>query len=317
MPNFFYRLVRFFKYSKFTLNPKTLFLLSRFPCVTTSTVDIKGFGAPFLKGTKIDLSLKKHLFLLEGISLVAELTLHANAKFFLSKDSRVVVNICKTQFFLHSWQELFILHEIYISGCYNFLPTSSYHLVDVGFNVGIASLFFASRSECISIDAFEPFEKTIRAGKENLLLNKCLSKKISLFNFGLSDSDKTIKVPYCEVFKGSVGTKGLEPYVKQHDLDNSITLESISLRNAFNVFQKIYKRKNSSFLVLKLDCEGSEYEILNLLSKKNGLHFFDFYLVEWHLEGPKQLEEIFIKNGFNCLSLNPVSETHGMLYAFK
>ena len=58
---------------------------------------------------------------------------------------------------------------------------------------------------------------------------------------------------------------------------------------------KKYFLNESDKKIVKIDCEGSEYEIFDQLDKNNQITTFDYYLIEWHIKGPKQITDILLK----------------------
>ena len=72
-------------------------------------------------------------------------------------------------------------------------------------------------------------------------------------------------------------------------------------------------------IIVKIDCEGSEYEILERLNDTGLLPRYDVIIIEWHYKGDALLRKILNDNNFKVL----VREKHvpdsdsGMLYAFK
>jgi hypothetical protein len=67
----------------------------------------------------------------------------------------------------------------------------------------------------------------------------------------------------------------------------------------------------------KIDCEGSEYEILDALDQANLLNKFKIVIMEWHEKGPEKLETYLRKNNFTIFSRRPKSKAIGMIYAVR
>src|SRR5690606_13837023 len=112
------------------------------------------------------------------------------------------------------------------------IPESSI-VIDVGFNVGFASLFFAAKKNVSKIYSFEPVRPTFEQGLNNLCLNTRLSTKIEPFNFGLSDCDALAIVDYSYQCKGQVSTNFRTPrYAALHYYE-----ETVSLKDANFLFE--------------------------------------------------------------------------------
>jgi len=70
-------------------------------------------------------------------------------------------------------------------------------------------------------------------------------------------------------------------------------------------------------IILKIDCEGSEYEILERLNDTGLLPRFDVIMIEWHIKGTAPLRKILHDNNFDILSMGEHNMNIGMMYAFK
>jgi len=309
-----YRVCLLFKITK---SIRLILLLSTFRGLDLSRIQVSSKSKVFIKGTHLDLGLSSRHFLLEGFPLLISLLDCCKAKIFADENGSVIMRVSEVSFYLRNWQELFIAHEVFVGGCYNILLKQPFFLIDIGFNVGLASLFFASHINCVRIQAFEPFPATFEAGAMNIDLNPQLKQKFCLHNYGLAGSERNLVLDYCAEIKGSIGLCGISPLAKSKDFLKTVSLVEIQVKDVATELKRVLGKTTGEKVICKIDCEGSEYEILPRLDAENILGLVDIYLVEWHLQGPKQLEEIFSKNGFSCLSLNPVTEKHGMLYAFK
>ena len=76
-----------------------------------------------------------------------------------------------------------------------------------------------------------------------------------------------------------------------------------------------YKGK---FLV-KIDSEGTEYEIIERLEQTGILSRVHAYMIEWHNKGAAPLKNIFLRNKFTVID-HPAGDgdqQRGMLYAIN
>ncbi len=115
--------------------------------------------------------------------------------------------------------------------------------LDIGANIGNHSLFFKDSFD--KIESYEPQKKIF----EILKLNTQKYSKIRIHNYGISNKDevKTFNIP----FKNSGMASN-----KKHLLDyysEKVTLKKLNFRNYTNVGY------------IKIDVEGSEYEVLKSL----------------------------------------------------
>jgi len=113
--------------------------------------------------------------------------------------------------------------------------------VDVGANSGDFSIFCSKKFK--EIYAFEPIPKTFQLMNENIKLNKLLN--IKTYNYGLSDKTKTAKFDLPK-FTGVAK-------INKHGKNNIYVI-------SWSKMQSIVEKKIN---LLKIDCEGAEYSILN------------------------------------------------------
>lgn len=73
----------------------------------------------------------------------------------------------------------------------------------------------------------------------------------------------------------------------------------ISVKNAGDVLLPIIERHSKSNIVLKMDCEGEEYGIIEILSERGLLPRIDFVMLEWHYHGKERILSILEKEGFS------------------
>ncbi|WP_016991064.1 FkbM family methyltransferase [Flavobacterium sp. ACAM 123] len=225
----------------------------------------------------------------------------------------VVAQFNGLKFYIESPEEFFILKEVFIEKDYNLLSNESLVVFDIGMNIGISSLFFALNKNVAKIYSFEPVVTTYAQAAYNLELNPSYSNKIETFNYGLGGSSRVEKVLYNSQAKGNCGIR----------LDLSLVLDkdnaeeiNIGIRSIGEVLPDLFTKHPEQKKVLKIDCEGAEYEILEKLSELNLLDEIDVLLIEWHDKGAKTLEDLLVENNFRIISRYLTSIT-GMIYAFK
>ena len=68
---------------------------------------------------------------------------------------------------------------------------------------------------------------------------------------------------------------------------------------------------------MKLDCEGEEYAIFNMLKEATFLNNVDIAIIEWHEKGFVPIEKVLLDNQFKLRHAHHVSENSGMIYATK
>jgi len=180
-------------------------------------------------------------------------------------------------------------------------------VVDIGANIGIFSLFAASKSKG-RILAFEPFSENIRYFEQNLEENKI--QNVTISNRAVSDKNGTSKL-----YLGSTPVGNfLDKAISEHDFETLKTVEvkTISLENIFEEYGL------SEIDYLKLDCEGSEGKILKGTPekylrriKKMAIEFHDNLSILSHTE----ICELLNPLGFKTELLWEQKSPYGYIYA--
>ena len=217
------------------------------------------------------------------------------------------------QIYVESSEEFFIIKEVFIEKDYNLLSNENFVVFDIGMNIGISSLFFALQKNVTQIYSFEPVVPTYNQAVYNRNLNPSCAAKIAAFNFGLGGATRVEKVLYNAQAKGNCGIRLDASLVL--DKNNAAEIE-IQIKNIGEILPDLLAKHANQKKVLKIDCEGAEYEILEKLSQLNLLADVDVLLIEWHDKGAKILEDLLIANDFKVISRYLTSIT-GMIYAFK
>ena len=167
-----------------------------------------------------------------------------------------------------------IFEEIFIQKDYDVELPGELVVADVGMNVGYASLRFASMAWVQEVHAFEPFGLPFSRAIENFELNPGIRSKIFPHEFGLFDANLQRQVRYDDQHPLSTSIRGA----------GSGTDVTIQLREASSALGPIIRRakaRGCRFL-LKLDCEGSEFPIIENLHSAGLLKEIDVLLLEWH-----------------------------------
>ena len=225
----------------------------------------------------------------------------------------VLASFNDLKLYIETPEEFFIIKEVFIEKDYNLLSNERFVVFDIGMNIGISSLFFGLKKNVEKIYSFEPVTATYNQASYNLELNKPYSDKIETFNFGLGGFMRTEKVLYDSQAKGNCGIR----------LDSSLVIDrndakeiEINIKNIGDILPDFIAKHPEQKIVLKIDCEGAEYEIMQKLNDADLLVDVDAMLIEWHDKGAKILEDILVENNFRVVSrfLTPIT---GMIYAFK
>ena len=216
--------------------------------------------------------------------------------------------------YVTSSEEIYILNEIYTDDCYMLIgKEKNYNVIDIGMNVGFSALFFSQLSSVKKVYGFEPVTKTYFQALENFSLNPEFAQNIISFNFGIGNEDRKEQFLYNDNFKGSVGLVEVN-FKNQNDKNNEIV--EVFIKDVNNVILEILSQHPLEKFILKIDCEGAEFEIIESLSLNRNLNKFEIIILEWHINKPDTLISWLLDANF-VIHRNLKKETLGLLYAFK
>ncbi len=176
-------------------------------------------------------------------------------------------------------------------------------IIDIGAHIGLFSLLVSQFCKTGKIFSFEPINDNFNLLVSNLKLNQ--TENIHPFNLAVSKNTSSVNL-------------FLNSDQSAHSIfssdSESITVESISLQRIFD------ENKISSCKLLKLDCEGAEYEIIDSLP----LEYFDRIqniAIEYHVADskPELAKDLIskIKNAGFTIKTRPHHNDMGFLIAKK
>lgn len=179
---------------------------------------------------------------------------------------------------------LLMLGEVYREE-YGSLDVKGRVVIDIGANIADSTIYFALKG-AKHVIAFEPFPATYRQAKENIKLNK-LTDRVTLLNMGVSGSKTTIRLPAT-----FIGTSGMDSIGKS--ALNETTITGIKIKVI--TLEMITKLIDVKEPVVKMDCEGCEYESI-LDATNDTLRYFTEFILEYHKDS-KSLVKKFNSAGF-------------------
>ena len=203
---------------------------------------------------------------------------------------------------------LWTAQDVLCAEAYGFAASIPYIAVDIGQNIGTASLYLAQRENIRHIYGFEPFKETFFQAQVNFMNNPEYSKKISSFNYGLGSRNEEIEVHYNREMPGSMSTT--------HDRFSGGDLQKVSIKDASEVLTPIFQ-KHEERVLCKIDCEGAEKEILASLEASGLLERIHVFLMEWHYEAPDYLITLLVRNGFTVFFEHVVRNELGFIRAIR
>lgn len=172
-------------------------------------------------------------------------------------------------------------------------------IIDIGSNVGDTVLDFASKG--LNVYGFEPVKELYEISFKNRELNPSLKDRIHLFNNGVSSK------------KGFISIDKMDSTVDYINSKDSYEVEIITLDD-------IIQNNNIEPNLLKMDCEGCEFDII----RNTNLNNFEEIILEHHAgfknDNYLDLVDILKKQGFN-VDLIPLwmfdMEDIGIIHAYK
>lgn len=213
-----------------------------------------------------------------------------------------------------SLSNMAVLYEIFIEKIYSIDVTENELVViDIGMNVGVASLFFASQSYVNKVYGYEPFPETFAEASLNVSANPKFASKLTLNNEGVSDVNE---IRYITLFES--GLLSASTIEQNNDYGKKIgQVVEVQLVSINKVFELVIAENPNAKILLKLDCEGEEYAIFEMLNESTYLHNVDIAIIEWHEKGSAPIEKVLLDNQFKLRHTHHVSENSGMIYATK
>lgn len=199
----------------------------------------------------------------------------------------------------------FLFHEIWIEEFYaprDYRIKANETVIDIGANIGVFATWAATRAPHVTVFSYEPFPESAdyfrknqtASGLANIVFHQtaiagCRGKRI------LQIGDSWILHSLAEAGEQHVG----------------IEVECLSLDDAVAAIERCD--------LLKLDCEGAEYEILYSAStetlKKIGRIVCEFNVLEKADNNGEGLSAFFKRNGFQVNELRQLNSDSGFICA--
>lgn len=229
-------------------------------------------------------------------------------------DGKLCVNKSGIKVAVGSIDEFNNVYETLVEECYHYRINNGKKdvVIDVGMNVGDATLYFLAGDKVEKVYAYEPFYKTFQDAKRNLKDYLDNEDRLEIFQYGLSDVTEYREITYNEDMTCGMSTQKAEELDKYNVYkfyyDNGYAeqkkerIEKISVIKAADVLKPIIQKyRKSHNIVLKMDCEGEEYGIIELLNREGILQEIDFMMLEWHYQGKESILRELSKAGFSYL----------------
>jgi FkbM family methyltransferase len=193
------------------------------------------------------------------------------------------------------WLERGDLIAIFLSEEYKFLPVKGQIVIDIGGNAGDSAIYFALKG-AKKVIALEPSVLNYNTAQKNLKINNQLDK-VEFLLAACSDKNGTIKID--PNMAGNQAKISLS--------DNGTSIPTFSLKH-------ILENYDIDSAVLKIDCEGCEYDSILGTSKEN-LRKFSHIQIEYHY-GYRNLQSKLEECGFDVESSKPIRFKKGEYVGF-
>jgi len=147
--------------------------------------------------------------------------------------------------------------------------------IDVGANIGFVSLFVAKKYPQAQIFAFEPAPGTFGAFEKNIAQNQV--QNVTALNMAINGDGRDLELLIMPGDSGASNAFGTSALVERFKQDMGATVVTVKATTLDQAFEE-YGITNCK--VLKLDCEGAEYEVLRGTSV---LEKIDHIVMELHI----------------------------------
>lgn len=189
------------------------------------------------------------------------------------------------------------LTDVFFDEVYEPLNVMQEIVIDIGANIGDSTIYFIQKGAKIVI-AIEPYPDFYNLLAENIKINN-LDNKVIPLNVGISSTIGQIKI-------NKTNTADIGYSLKKCD-DGKLIVGLTTLKQILDEF-------NLCDVVLKMDCEGCEYDSI-LACEKEILRKFKRVALEYH-NGPQNIPEKFEEAGF-IVNIPAYTSPIGMLYASR
>lgn len=204
--------------------------------------------------------------------------------------------------------DLAILHEVFVEGIYQFEAAGPLVILDIGANIGLASLFFADRY-AFPVYSYELVPSTAELARANFGLNPQFDD-LHLEAAGVGAEDRELELVFDP--ENSAGNSMF--------VSSGSSREKVKIRDAAAVVQEVITKHPGHRIVIKLDAEGAEYGIARLWASSGLLSKIGVLMIEWHESSEGSVDELrtlLRQSGFEWFERNHTEAPVGMIYAYR
>ena len=290
--------------------------LPKLPKKALSPQIIKQDNGFFIPDLGIAVDRSEHAFFLDNLSICRDL--RGFGVVFSNEAGTIIGRWRDIRFVVDDLCSLLTAREIFGEKVYGFEYGKSAVVLDIGMNVGLASLYFASVPTIRKVYGYEPFSYTFQKALSNIGLNPSLMGKIVANNTGVAGSQRTEDVSFNHQDHTSMGIHGV---VEEHGVNLELTkIVRIQLEDISQVISRTRNEHPGTDIIVKMDCEGSEYEIVEKMKKDVLLRDVTHFQIEWHIfsaaDDPSNIISALRESGFFC-NRTQKSPCLGMIFASR
>lgn len=191
-----------------------------------------------------------------------------------------------------------IINDVWVNELYSnhFKIKQDFTIFDIGGHIGTFSMYAAKKASKGKVIAFEPFKESYDLFNNNMTINKI--NNVKLIKKAVSSKEGKAEFFINEENKGSNSL-----HLKTSKM---ITVDTTTLLKETKNFEHID--------LLKLDCEGAEFEIL-MKSPENVIKKFDRMVIEYHPLNKNLNEQTLIKYLKGLGYLTFLHKEHTLIFA--
>lgn len=239
-------------------------------------------------------------------------------------NGNLLVRFGKASVAVKSNDEFNNVYEVYHNQIYNYFLNNGKRdvVLDVGMNIGDATLYLALKENVEKVYGYEPFKETFLDAKENLIACPVLDK-IEFLNYGISDKSEMRTIAYnrdmtCgQSSLSEIREQSYTTYLSRGLVNESEEkIEQIEVRRASEVVAPLLLKHKNCNIILKMNCEGEEYGIIEELLQSGYLSKISFIMLEWHYKGKESILKCLKEAGMSWWCLDKSKEL-GFVYAYN
>lgn len=281
-------------------------------------------GSLRLKHLDLQIGKQQH-FLLEGYHAALQLKNQRGGRFHSDDRDALFVDVAGLRFAIQSPEEILSLKELFVDGKYNMLFSRPVVVLDIGMDVGLASIYFASQPNVVVV-GYEPCQEMYNQALCNISLNAALADKIRAVKAGIGDAEiKTIAHHFSKMEQHPAHSVPNADY----GMGPEFHYEEIEIKDAADMLDSIVADYPGRDIVLKIDLKHPKYHVdgleedhlINRLYSAGKLDLIGTIMLEWHKPKPEYNPPAIARQlsdyGFQVFLFSPYDAYEGMLYAVR